>query len=164
MKATGVQVEKARMSDIPQIHKLVNYFAEQGEMLARPLSELYENIRDYFVIRDEAGRVVACASLHVNWEDLAEVKAVAVAPEWQDKGLGRHLLQACVEEARLLGIPTLFCLTYRPYFYEKHGFTKVDVMSLPRKVWGECFRCPKFPNCDEVALVRQVELPAGSSQ
>src|SRR3990172_12390115 len=108
MKATGVQVEKARMSDMPQIHKLVNYFAEQGEMLARPLSELYENIRDYFVIRDEAGKVLACASLPVNWEDLAEVKAVAVAPEWQDKGLGRHLHQDCVGKDRPFGIFPFF--------------------------------------------------------
>ena len=151
-------VEKAKISDATQIHQLINYFADRGEMLARPLSEIYENIRDYFVIRD-GERVIACAALHVNWLDLAEVKSVAVAEDSQRKGIGDRLIAACVEEAKGLGISTVFCLTYKPAFFEKFGFSQVDKMELPHKVWSECYRCPKFPNCDEIALIYHLETP-----
>lgn len=147
-----MKVEKARIGDIPQIQRLVNYFADKGEMLPRSLSELYENIRDLFVVRD-GDEVIACAALHVFWSDLAEIRAVAVAEEKQDKGAGALLVEACLEETRSLGIETVFCLTYKPDFFERLGFHQVDMMELPRKVWGECQRCPKFPHCDEVALI-----------
>jgi amino-acid N-acetyltransferase len=146
-----LKVEKAKISDVPQIHKLVNYFAERDEMLPRSLSELYENIRDCFVVREEE-RVVACASFHVFWSDLAEIRSLAVAESSQDKGLGAQLVKACLKEAEELGIATIFCLTYKPALFEKFGFAQVDKMELPRKVWTECYRCPKFPDCDEVAL------------
>jgi len=145
-------VEKARITDVPEIHKLVNNFASKGEMLARPLSEIYENLRDYFVIRNK-DRVIGCVALHISWADLAEVKALAVSARYQKKGLGAALVKACIEDARVLGIPIIFCLTYKPEFFEKLGFTRVDKMKLPRKVWTECFHCPKFPDCDEVALI-----------
>ncbi len=150
------RVEKATIKDVPQIHELVNYFADKGEMLARPLSELYENIRDYFVVR-QGERVIACAALHVSWLDLAEIKCLAVAEVSQDQGIGARLVEACLSEAKELGIPTVFCLTYKPAFFEKHGFQQRDKMELPRKVWTECYRCPKFPNCDEVALICYLE-------
>ena len=149
-------VEKARISDVNQMHHLITYFADRGEMLARPLSEMYENIRDYFVIR-EGELTIACAALHVMWEDLAEIKSLAVAEENQRKGIGEQLVDACLEEAKRLGMPTVFCLTYKPAFFEKFGFKQVDKMELPHKVWTECYRCPKFPNCDEIALVHHVE-------
>ncbi|MDP2932166.1 MAG: N-acetyltransferase [Chloroflexota bacterium] len=152
-------VEKARINDVPQIHQLVNSFAERGEMLARSLSEIYESLRDYFVARD-GERVIACAALHVAWADLAEIKSVAVAEEFHKQGIGAQLVAACIKEARELGIPTVFCLTYQPGFFEKFGFHRVDKMELPRKVWTECYRCPKFPDCDEVALVRHLEKEA----
>jgi len=146
------QVEKARIPDIPQIHKLINDYAGRGEMLARPLSDLYEGIRDFLVIRDEE-RVLACAALHVAWSDLAEIRSVAVAEELKGRGLGTLLVEACLKEAQDLGIETVFCFTYRPEFFRRCGFADVDKMELPRKVWTDCFRCPKFPNCDETALV-----------
>lgn len=149
-------VEKARIGDVPQIHKLVNSFAGKGVMLARPLSEIYENIRDYFVIR-KGEKVIACVSLHVSWSDLAEVKALAVKGSDQKSGLGSQLIDACIKEARELDIPLVFCLTYRPEFFEKQGFKRVDKMKLPRKIWSECFHCPKFPDCDEVALFYAVK-------
>jgi len=151
------EVEKARIQDVPQIHKLINHFADKSEMLGRPLSEIYENLRDYFVIR-QGEQVVACAALHVSWADLAEIKSVAVAEDKQRQGLGARLVEACLKEARELGIATVFCLTYRPAFFEKFGLSQVDRMELPRKVWTECYRCPKFPDCDEVALTRQLEV------
>ena len=146
------QIEKAKISDVPQLHQLINYFARNGEMLARPLSELYESIRDFFVIR-EGERVVACAALHVSWSDLAEIRSVAVAEDTQKKGLGDQLVAACLKEAAELGIDTVFCFTYRPDFFKRHKFVDIDKQELPRKVWTDCFRCPKFPNCDENALI-----------
>ena len=146
-------VEKARIQDVPQIHKLINYFADRDEMLPRSLSEIYENIRDYFVSR-QGERVVASAALHVIWSDLAEIRAVAVVKEYQKKGIGTMLVETCLKEAESLGIPTVFCLTYQPAFFEKFGLSQIDKMEMPRKVWTECFRCPKFPDCGEVALIR----------
>lgn len=150
-------VERARIQDVPKIHQLVNYFADKDEMLPRSLSEIYENIRDYFVYRD-GECVVACAALHVLWSDLAEIKAVAVTPEFQKKGIGTLLVEACLKEAESLGIPTVFCLTYEPTFFERFGLSQIDKMDLKmsRKVWAECLRCPKFPDCGEVALIRHL--------
>ncbi len=152
-------IEKAKIGDVIQMHKLINYFADKGEMLARPLSEIYENIRDYFVVR-EGERVIACAALHVNWSDLAEIKSVAVAEHSQRKGIGDRLIEACLREAKELDLLTVFCLTYKPAFFERFGFTQVDKMELPHKVWTECYRCPKFPNCDEIALIYHLEAEA----
>ena len=146
------QVEKAKITDVPQIHKLINGFADKGLMLARPLSDLYEDVRDFFVIRNSNG-LLGCAALAIAWEDLAEIRSVAVAEEAQKQGLGAKLVQACIKEAKELGIKTVFCFTYRPKFFREQGFVDIDKMELPRKVWTDCFRCPKFPNCDEIALV-----------
>ena len=150
-------VEKATIKDVPQMHQLINYFADKGDMLARSLSEIYENIRDYFIVR-QGERVIACVALHVSWSDLAEIKSVAVAKDSQEQGIGARLVEACLKEAKELGIPTIFCLTYKPSFFKKFGFAQVDKMELPHKVWGECYRCPKFPNCDEVALIYHLEV------
>jgi amino-acid N-acetyltransferase len=144
-------VEKAKIGDVPQIQQLVNFFANRDEMLPRPLSEIYENIRDYFVVR-ENGKIIACVALHVAWSDLAEVKALAVSEDIQRKGLGTQLVTACLNEARELELPIVFCLTYKPLFFKKLGFIEIDKMKLPKKVWTECFHCPKFPDCGETAL------------
>jgi len=153
-----MKVEKAKIGDVKVMHKLVNQFAGKGEMLPRALSEIYENLRDYFVIRNRAGRVTACVALHISWADLAEVKALAVDREKQKKGMGAALVKACVEESKALGIPRMFCLTYKPGFFKKQGFKQVEKMELPRKIWAECYTCPKFPDCDEVALVLDVPV------
>ena len=150
------QVEKARITDVSQMQQLINYFAHKGEMLARSMSELYENVRDFYVVR-EGERVIACAALHIDWSDLAEIKSLAVTEDSQKKGIGTRLVEACLNEARALGIPTVYCLTYQPAFFEKLGFTQRDKAELSRKVWIECYRCPKFPNCDEVALICKLE-------
>ncbi len=152
-----MKIEKARISDVPQMHQLINYFADKDEMLPRSLSELYEGIRDCFVVRQDE-RVVACATLHVFWSDLAEIRSLAVAEGSQEQGIGGQLVKACLKEAEELGIGTVFCLTYKPALFKKFGFSRVDKMELPRKVWTECYRCPKFPDCDEVALIYQLEV------
>ncbi len=152
-----MKVEKAKISDAQQMHEMVNKFAERGEMLPRALSEIYEDIRDYFVIRDKNGQVIACVALHISWSDLAEIRTLAVSENKQEQGLGSLLIKSCLDEAKQLGIDKLFCLTYKPAFFEKNGFVQVDKMELPRKIWSECFRCPKFPDCDEVALIYQMK-------
>jgi amino-acid N-acetyltransferase len=135
---------------------MVNHFAEKGEMLARALGDIYESIREFFVVREGEG-VVACAALHIYWSDLAEIRAVSVSENNQNHRIGTHLIEACLREATELNIPTIFCLTYKPIFFEKFGFHQIDKVELPHKVWAECYHCPKFPNCDEVALIYSVE-------
>ena len=155
MAKNNMNVRKARMGDIPEIHTLVNSFATRGEMLGRSRSELYEGLRDFFVVEQD-GRVVGCSALHINWEDLAEVRSLAVAPELQGKGMGKTLVSACIEEARSLGIARIYALTYRPGFFEGVGFSKVPKESLPHKVWGDCLKRPQFPNCDEDAVIMEL--------
>lgn len=151
MKA-DIKVDQARVGDAKSMHRLISYFADKGEMLPRALSEIYENIRDYFVVR-ERGRVIGCAALHVTWADLAEIRSLAVDEQAQNQRVGSALVQACLEEARELGISRVFCLVRKPRFFKKHGFQPIDKKELPQKVWAECYRCPKFPDCDEVALI-----------
>lgn len=150
-----MKVDNAKVGDADSIRRIINRFADKGDILPRALSEIYENIRDFFVVRNE-GEVVACAALHISWLDLAEIRALAVDEKNQNQRIGSSLVQACLDEAKALGIPTVFCLTSEPAFFEKHGFKLVDKAELSRKVWGECYRCPKFPDCDEVALIYHV--------
>ena len=157
-----MNVTKATIDDVPQMHKLINDFANRGDMLPRALSQIYENLRDYFVLRDGT-QVVGCAALHVNWQDLAEVRSLAVDEGHQKEGLGRSLVQACLDEARSLGITKVFSLTRQPGFFLKLGFDLVDRSLLPHKVWAECYYCPKFPDCDEVALMREAVAPTTGS-
>jgi amino-acid N-acetyltransferase len=144
------------MNDVPQIQKLINFFADRGEMLARPLSEIYENLRDYFVVRNE-DEILGCVALGIMWRDLAEVKSLAVLVKAQRQGMGEALVKACIDEALSLDIDTVFCLTYKPKFFEKQEFDYIDKEELPRKVWGECYRCPKYPDCDEIAMIRHLK-------
>ena len=150
-----MKLRKAKIKDVKDIQNVINTFAATGEMLPRALNELYENLRDFFVVEDK-GKIVACGALHVNWEDLAEVKGFAVAKSHHRKGLGSILLKACLKEAKELGLKRVFALTYKPGFFKKYGFTEIDKMELPHKIWNECIKCPKFPDCDEICLVYSV--------
>jgi len=147
-----IPVTKATIKDVKSMHKLINEFADKGRMLARPLSDVYENLRDYFVIRHD-DRVVACGALHINWSDLAEIKSLAVEQAYQKQGYGKAIVNACLAEARELHIPKVFALTYENKFFASCNFKEVDKKALPHKIWGECYRCPKFPDCDEIAMV-----------
>lgn len=156
-QTTSARVERATVHDGDQIAALINFWAAQGQMLPRTLGETYENLRDFFVVRDALGGVVACAALHITWADLAEIKSLAVREDQQSGGFGSALVLAAEAEGRALGLKRLFALTYRPGFFERLGWAQADVMTLPRKVWNECYRCPKFPGCEEIALVRDLE-------
>jgi len=144
-------IRKAKIEDVRQMQEMINAFAKQDIMLARSLNELYENIRDYWV-KEEKGKVVGCAALHISWDDLAEIKSVAVLKRRQGRGVGRELIKVCLQEASALGIKRIFMLTYKPEYFKKFGFKRVSHASLPHKIWAECINCPKFPNCQEVAL------------
>jgi len=150
-----MKIEKAKASDATSIQQLINHFVNQDDILPRALSEIYENIRDFFVVR-EGNQVIACAGLHIDWIDLAEIKSLAAIEEDQHQGIGSSLVQACLNEAKELGITTVYCLTRRPSFFEEQGFHLVDKMELPRKVWGDCYRCSKFPDCDASALIYHI--------
>jgi amino-acid N-acetyltransferase len=145
----------AHINDAEQMNKLVNHFAQKDLMLARPLSELYENIRDYYVYI-ENGSVVGCAALHIFWKDLAEIKSIAVEEDYQKRGIGKQLIQKCLEEGKILGINRLVVLTYIPEFFERMGFKRVDKELLPHKIWSECVKCYKFPDCYEVPLIIEI--------
>ena len=146
-------IRKARITDVKQIQKLVEVFANKGEMLPRSLSELYDNLRDFYVY-EEDGNVIGVCALHICWEDLVEVRSLVVAEGHTKKGIGKKLVNACVDEAREFGIKRVFALTYQRVFFEKLGFHEIDKVHLPHKIWGDCIKCSKFPDCDEIAMVR----------
>jgi amino-acid N-acetyltransferase len=150
------QARKAEIGDAQAIHDLINFYAQRGDMLPRTMGEVYENLRDFFVVRESDGSLMGCVALHIVWSDMAEVKSLAVPENVQTRGLGSLLVDAAIEEARNIGLERAFALTYRPAFFERLGFVQADVMTLPRKVWNECYRCPKFPSCNEIALVREL--------
>ncbi len=143
------------MEDVPIVHELVNDYASRGEMLARSRSEIYEGLRDFFIAEEE-GQILGCAALHINWEDLAEVRSLVVSETAQKRGIGRKLVEACIHEARDLGVSKVYALTYRPGFFEQLGFDQVPKETLPHKIWGDCLKCPQFPNCDEDAVLMEV--------
>jgi amino-acid N-acetyltransferase len=145
-------IRKAHIADVKNIQKLLMTFANRGDMLSRSLSELYESIRDFYVV-EEDGVLLGASALHIVWDDLAEVRSVAVVEDAGRKGIGSRLVQACIAEAREIGLRRIFCLTYKPDFFAKHGFRLVDKSELPHKVWGDCIKCAKFPDCDENAMI-----------
>ncbi|MGE5597891.1 MAG: N-acetyltransferase [Bacteroidota bacterium] len=150
-----MNLRKARMSDVESIHRLINEYAGQGLMLGRSRNMLYENLREFTVVEEE-GRFLGTGALHIIWEDLAEIRALALEPDCQRRGIGRRLVEALIEEARSLEIGTVFALTYQTEFFAKCGFRTVAKEDMPQKVWKECINCPKFPHCDEVAMVMTV--------
>jgi amino-acid N-acetyltransferase len=146
-------IRKAKIKDIKQIQELIACFAKLDVMLPRSLNELYENIRDFWVYIDK-GKLLGCAALHISWDDLAEIKSLAVAKNMQGRGIGRNLVLAALAEAEVLGAKKVFVLTYKSDFFKKLGFKKIKHDALPHKIWAECINCCKFPNCQEVALLK----------
>jgi len=148
-------IRKATINDIKDIQELINFYAKQDRMLPRSLNELYENIRDFFVYEDK-GKILGCCALHIAWENLAEVKSLAVDESVQKKGIGAVLVKQALEDAGKLGVKRVFALTYVPLFFEKLGFKRIEHSELPHKIWSECIKCVKFPDCDENALALDI--------
>ena len=149
-------IGKARFADVPLIKAIIDPYAARDRMLPRSTVELFENIREYFVCRD-GGRVVACAALHIFSPEIAEIRALAVHPDYMSRGIGSRLIEECVAEARAFGIPKVFTLTLEEGFFGRSGFRTVQRDTLTLKVWQECYRCPKFDRCDEIAMVKSVD-------
>ncbi len=155
-----VNLRKAKMSDVESIHHLINDYAAKGLMLGRSRNMLYESLRE-FTVAEEDGAFAGTGALHIIWEDLAEIRALALEPDKTGRGMGRLLVRSLIDEAHALEIKTVFALTYQPAFFEKCGFRIVQKDDMPQKVWKECINCPKFPHCDEVAVVYpDLPLPA----
>ena len=154
-KLNEFMIRKTDIKDIRSIHELLGYYADQGLLLPRSLSELYVHLRDFFVIEDrnKKGSVIAVCALGICWENLAEIRSLAVAQDQHGKGLGSQLVEVCLEEARSLGLKKVFALTYIPEFFSSLGFSEVEKSTLPHKVWADCLKCPKFPDCDEIAMM-----------
>jgi len=156
--ATNEIIRKARMDEVPQIHRLLSNYAGQGLLLPRSLSEIYDHFRDYLVVEDisKRGEIVAVCALGICWEDLAEIRSLAVAEDFQGKGYGSMLVEKCLEEAISLGVKKVFTLTYVTGFFSKLGFRQIEKAALPHKIWADCFKCPKFPDCDEIAMMKEL--------
>jgi amino-acid N-acetyltransferase len=149
-------IRKAILQDARQIHQLLLTYAKDGIVLSRSLMEIFEAIRDFYVFVED-DKVIGAAALNICWEDLAEVRSLVVNEGFAGRGIGRHLVEACLSEARQLGIGRVFALTYQQEFFEKLGFEVIEKSELPQKIWGDCIKCAKFPECDEIALSLTLE-------
>lgn len=149
-------IRRARQQDIMFIHGLLARFGREGSLLGRPLTELYDFLRDFLIAATDDDQPVGVCGLHLCWENLAEVRSLAVLPEHQGKGLGTKLVEACCSEALTMGFNNVFTLTYRPDFFASLGFRVVDKQLLPNKIWADCIKCVKFPNCDETAMLLEM--------
>jgi len=148
-------MRKARVGDVRTIQGLIEASASKGEMLPRSLSEIYDHLRDFYIYEQHRSLVGTCA-LHICWEDLAEIRSLAVLEVERRKGIGSKLVRVCLREARRLDIRRVFVLTYKPSFFQKFGFEVVDKATLPHKIWSDCLKCVKFPDCDEIAMMLQL--------
>ena len=153
-------IRPARVADVPEMSSLINGYAAQGLMLPKTDAQLYNHVRD-FVVAEAGGTIIGCAGLKVTWRDLSEVISLTVAPGYQGRGLGRRLVLPLIEEARALGIPTVFALTYQIGFFLRLGFQVVPKHVLSQKVWQDCVVCPKQDRCDETAMILDVTRKAG---
>ncbi|MDL2315665.1 N-acetyltransferase [Desulfovibrio sp. OttesenSCG-928-A18] len=146
----------ARVSDVKEIHSLLLGAADKGQLLARSLSDLYSHARDFVLMKNSRGEVAGCCALAIIWEDLAEIRSLYVREELRLAGLGRAMVENCLRTAGDMGLARVFTLTYKTAFFERLGFAEVGKEVLPQKIWADCIHCPKFPDCDEVAMQREV--------
>jgi len=150
-----MNVRSAKISDVKAINALISSYAERDRMLFRSPADIYKNLQA-FTVAELDGDVVGCCALEIIWSDLAEIKSLAVDESKKEKGIGKMLVAAALEQAAGLGVPKVFALTLEPEFFEKLGFKKVEKETLPMKVWSDCARCPKQQNCDEIAVIKSV--------
>lgn len=148
-------IRKAGLADVGDMYRIINHYAERQLMLPKTQLQLYENLRDYNVAVDSgsSGQVIGCGALHIYWENLAEIRALAISPGLTGKGTGTALVERLLAEARGFGIEQVFLFTYEPKFFSRFGFIQVDHHTMPLKVYNECFNCPKFNICDELAMI-----------
>jgi len=145
-------IRKAKVTDVPAIHDVVDFYARKGVLLPRTLQELYERVMDFHVCEQD-GQIVGVCSLVVYRADLAEIRSLAVLPTYEGRGIGRAVTNACIAEARGLLIKRVFALTHKTAPFERLGFRVVEKKDLPEKIWKDCFKCSRFYDCDEVAVL-----------
>ena len=151
-------LRKAQIQDVKSIHEILAHYGNQTLLLPRSLSELYDHLRDFYVIENSEvkGSLLGVCSLSISWEDLGEIRALAVVEESQKEGLGSRLVEACLSEAVELGLSRIFVLTLIKGFFARFGFKEVEKSLLPHKIWADCVKCPKFPDCDEIAMILEL--------
>lgn len=147
-----MNLRRAKLPDVEAMMSLINHFADQGLMLPRSRNSLYEGLREFLVV-EEQDRIIGIGALHIIWDDLAEIRTLAVLEEYQGQGVGRSLVNALLADARTILCPRVFTLTYQPGFFERCGFIMINKEDMPHKVWKDCIHCVKFPNCDENAMM-----------
>ena len=148
---------KPTFADVEEIYDLIEGYAAQGLMLSKSHSTLYESLREFVVAEEVASKkIVGVGALHLTWNELAEVRSMAVHPDFSRRGIGSAIVKKLLEEGRAVGVKEFFTLTYRPDFFQSLGFETTTKESLPHKIWKECIECPKFPNCDEIAMTLDV--------
>jgi amino-acid N-acetyltransferase len=146
-------IRRATIKDVKEIAALTAYFARKQVMLHRKEIDIIQNLRDYFVAVTPRGKSIAgCVALHIYTNRYSEIKALAVKEEYQKYGLGRRLVKRCIKEAKDLGVPKVFALTYVEKFFQSIGFTHSNRNLLPQKIWEECSVCSKQNNCTEICL------------
>jgi len=146
---------KPMFLDVEAIYNLVNNYANDGVMLARSRNMLYETLRD-MIVAEEDGKIIGVGGLHIMWDELAEVRTMAISPDAVRQGIGAEIVERLTKEGIVLGVKKLFTLTYQPDFFKTLGFKEIAKDKLPHKVWKECIDCPKFPDCDEVAMIKML--------
>lgn len=152
----SITLRKAVINDAETIQQLVSHFANKGVMLPRSLNSVYENIRDFWVATNNE-EIIGCGALHVvGWQELAEIKSLSVKENAQEDGIGKKIIDQCIDEAKTLGINKIFALTFVPKFFYKCGFYHIEKSTLPHKIWSDCIDCPYFPNCEEVAVRKDI--------
>ncbi|MGA1796341.1 MAG: N-acetyltransferase [bacterium] len=153
-------IRKARICDAHVIRNLINEYAHRGLLLPLSLSEIYDRIRDFFIYEEKAGEgpltILGICALHLVWEDLAEIRSLAVTEDRWKQGIGTRLVQACLKEAVDLEVKKVFCLTYTKDFFSSQGFIEIDKSQLPHKIWSDCLKCSKFPDCEEIAMMYEI--------
>lgn len=150
----AMTIRHATMSDVDQMLEVINQYAQQGLMLPRTKLSVCENLQS-FVVAHDGQDVLGVAGLHILWEDLAEIRSLAIAENAKGMGVGKRLVLHLVEQCRYLGINRVLALTYQKEFFEKCGFHIVAKETLPQKVWKDCINCSKLPMCDEIAMIRE---------
>ena len=150
-------IRKAKIGDVREIQKMLANHAQKGDLLPRSLSELFDNLRDIFVwVANNQPEIIGTCSMHICWEDLAEIRSLVVRDPYRRQGIGKKLVEACISEAITLDLRRIFVLTYKVKFFQKIGFREVDKATLPHKIWADCLKCVKFPECDETAMIIEI--------
>ncbi|MFH0947689.1 MAG: N-acetyltransferase [Elusimicrobiota bacterium] len=148
-------MRKAKISDVKEIQKLINHYAKNDEMLPKSLSQLYEQLQNFYVVEVNK-KIVGCCELFITWEDFAEIKSLAIEQDYKGRGFGKALVKKCISTAKQLGVKKVFALTFKPAFFQKLGFKVVSKDVMPHKIWFECVKCPLFPDCNEVPVMKEI--------